>query len=96
MPEKDTAVVIERIEGLKELINSKFADNKEEHQEIIKHQKETNGNVRDNKDWILENGGSVENLIKDRESKFRRLSDLAWKFGTALLAGGLGINSLLN
>ena len=51
MPEKDIAVVIERIEGLKALIHEKFDDNKDEHREIITHQKETNGNVRRNTNW---------------------------------------------
>jgi hypothetical protein len=51
MPESDLAVIVERIKGLETLFNVRFDDNKEEHQEIITHQKETNGNVRKNTDY---------------------------------------------
>jgi len=59
MSEKDIATIIERIEGLKELLHEKFGDNKREHDEIIAHQKETNGNVGRNTNWRFYMTGAI-------------------------------------
>lgn len=38
-------VIMQKLDSLKELIELKFKNNKGEHNEIVKHQKETNGRV---------------------------------------------------
>ena len=51
MSDNEIKVVIERLEGLKRLIEAQFAVNEKQHNELIAHQKETNGNVRKNTNY---------------------------------------------
>jgi len=52
MPEKPTLeVVVEKIRGIETLINYRFDENQKQHEEIIVHQKKTNGKVLKNTEW---------------------------------------------
>ena len=51
MPEPTIAVVLEKLKGLETLINLRFEQNQAQHNEIIAHQKKTNGNVRSNTNY---------------------------------------------
>lgn len=60
-----TGVIVERIEGLKDLINTRFDTNAEQHNEVIAHQKKTNGRVTRLESWKNQVVGAliIMNLI---------------------------------
>jgi len=51
MPTPTNDVIVEKIKGLEELINLKFEINGKDHDEILKHQKMTNGQVQRNTNY---------------------------------------------
>jgi len=62
-----------------------------------------NGNVADNKSYIIQHRGeynvlceNVKTLLADREDKFKKYSDLFWKVLLIVILGGLGANQLID
>lgn len=87
MPDTSIDVVKERVEHLINKVDEGFTG-------IHDRQDKTNGAVAENTSYRLENKQLVSDLKKDRESRFRRYSDFAWKLGTALLAGAWGFHTI--
>ena len=65
-------------------------------------QDKTNGNVKANTEFRIQHEEvckvmkeDIDLLKGDRESRFKKYSDLFWKVGTAVLAASLGIQHIL-
>lgn len=62
---KNDDIILEKIDSLTELIELKFKYNGEQHEEIVKHQKETNGRVTKLEKYknIMTGAVAVSNVI---------------------------------
>ena len=63
--------------------------------DINDHLKTLNGQVEKNSNYRVKHEIVIDNLINDREDKFRKYSDLLWKIAIIALAGFFGFNTLL-
>lgn len=77
------------LETIEALIKEKFKQNSEQHFEIIAHQKETNGRVKENENFRLKVEDELICLIEERNNMVRRITDFFWKVSTGLVLIGL-------
>jgi len=88
MLETTNEVLRERMEHIIQKMDEGFTG-------VHSRQDKTNGAVADNTKYRLEHKQLIDDLRRDRASKYKRYGDLFWKLGTAILAGGWGINTIL-
>jgi hypothetical protein len=87
------SVIVERIHGLKTLIETKFDSNAEEHARIEEQVKKTNGRVTVSEDWQAKYENLLNEITEERKNRKSNIGVVGWELikmgivGLVVLAG---------